>query len=210
MTRINLYPWRAAKEEYKKKQFLIILSCCCFFTLVFSYCQNWFYNIQIAKQESNNQYLNNELILTNKKLRELAKIKSQKQAILDRLSVLQKLDHTRERAIHLINQLVELINPLVVIKKIQRENDLVTISGYSESNNGVAKFLRDIELSPFFHSAELNKIQVMTGKNEEQGELSFQHYFELKFYQKFDPEKITDKEENIDGSENNNNQSNQG
>ncbi len=201
MTRINLYPWRAVKEEYKKKQFLIILSGCCLFTLMLSYCQNMYYNIQIAKQEENNLYLNNELILTNKKLRELAKIKSQKQAILDRLSVLEKLDHTRERAIYLINQIVDLINPLVVIKKIQRQNDLVIISGYSESNNGVAKFLRDIELSQYFHSAELDKIQVVTEKEESLGELSFPHYFELKFYQKFDQDKELgqeNKEENTD------------
>lgn len=183
MTRINLYPWRDAKIEEQKQKYIFLLGGSSVITFVFCLSMSWYYSLQVANQESNNEYLNNEIIFTNKKLREISSIKSQKQAILARLSVLQQLDRSRFSAVHLFNEISHLVNPLIVIKKIDRESSKITIQGYSDSNAGIAKFLRDIELSPYFGSAELNEIKVVGGENSKDENDNSKYFFDMKFVQ---------------------------
>lgn len=186
MTRINLYPWRDAVEQRKKVNFLITLGLGCVGAFLLTLCQSWYYSHEISQQEANNQYLNNEIIFTNQKLREISKISSQKKAILERVSVLQDLDRQRHSATILFNEIVGVLNPLVAIKRIKREENKVSIIGFSDSNSGIAKFLRDIELSPHFDAAELDQIKVLNDEKEQVDEQESKHFFEMRFMQKID------------------------
>lgn len=182
MTRINLYPWREELIIKQKKNYIIVLISTSVFVLLVMLVLNVFYGRQIDIQTSNNAYINNEVIQTQKKLREISALKAKRQATLDRINVLQQLDQDRYSTIRLFNQIVELINPLVVLDTITREDKVIRVSGYAESNTGVAQFLRAVELSKDFHSAELDQIKININKDKYLSQKGLQHYFELKFF----------------------------
>lgn len=194
MTRINLYPWREELIVKQKKNYIILLvssSICVFLMMLIL---NMFYSRQIDKQTENNAYINNQVIQTQKKLREISVLKANRQATLARINVLQQLDQDRYSTIHLFNQVIELINPLVVLDTITREDKTIRVSGYAESNTGVAQFLRAIELSNDFHSAELDQIKVNINKDKYLSQKGLQHYFELKFFHENELEQSEEKE----------------
>lgn len=180
MTRINLYPWRLEREEQSKKNFFLLLMVSSVVMFLFNLFSIGYYSHQIEKQTNNNAYINEEIIKTNTKLREISEIKSQIDAILARVSVLQKIDNDRYSTINILNEIIDLINPLIVLNSLSRANNIVSITGHSESNSGVAKFLRAIELSSNFSSAELKQITVL---DQKQSNSDFQNFFELNFVQ---------------------------
>ncbi len=197
MTRINLYPWREELEERQKKQFIILLSFLSVIMFIAMFVINGIYASYVRNQTENNEYLQSELVKLDRQLREINELKAQKDALISRLGVIQKIENDRYDTLTLFNEIINLINPLIVLKEIKRTDSLVKITGVAESNAEVAKFLRALDISPSFRRTELNQIRVeqdqvaATANNnqqvrtlnteEEHSELT--HHFELQFYQ---------------------------
>ncbi len=195
MTRINLFPWREQLEEQKKRQFILFFSFSNIIIFFIMLITTWSYSSSINYQKENNEYLNNELVVVNKVLRQIDELKAQKQALISRLSVIQRIGSDRYYTLDLFNEIVNLINPMIVLTNIKRTDNSVKLMGVAESNTEVAKFLRALEVSPYFKHAELNQIKVNDPASQdvpvgavsavpikkEQNELT--HNFELQFYQ---------------------------
>lgn len=160
MTRINLYPWRVEFEARQKKQFFIILGVTCALTILLMIILSSSYSWAINNQTENNDYLNKEIVEMSRQLREIDELKSQKDALITRLAVIQQIEHDRYHTLNLFNEIVNLINPLIVLKSIKRTENLVKLNGVAESNAEVAKFLRAIEMSSYFSNAQLDQIKV--------------------------------------------------
>lgn len=192
MTRINLFPWREQLEEQKKRQFILFFMFSNIIIVFIMLITTWSYSSAINSQKENNEYLNSELVVINKVLRQIDELKAQKQALISRLSVIQRIDSDRYYTLDLFNEIVNLINPMIILTNIKRTDNLVKLTGVAESNTEVAKFLRALEVSPYFKRAELNQIKVNDPVTQdvpvgavpikkEQNELT--HNFELQFYQ---------------------------
>lgn len=201
MTRINLYPWRVELEVRQKKQFIILLSTASIISLLIMIIISVNYSFHINKQADNNEYINSELRKINQQLLVINELKAQKDALVSRLSVIQEIEHDRYDTLTLFNEIVNLINPMVLLREIKRHDNLIKINGMAESNAEVAKFLRALEISPSFRGAELNQIKVdqdfmhttpaaikpvreLKDNNETTGE-ELNHYFELQLYQNY-------------------------
>lgn len=191
MTRINLYPWRADTDERLKKQFIVLISAINIAVLLVMIIISCVYYFNISAQEASNAYINEELVEMNRKLRQIEQLKSQKDTLITRLTVIEEVEHDRYSTVYLFNEMASLINAWVVLKDIKREGDLVKINGSAGSNGDVAKFLKALESSKYFNAPELNQIKVeqrasATSSNPtiaNDSTSGLNHLFELQFYQ---------------------------
>ena len=210
MTRINLYPWRADTDERLKKQFIVLISAVNIAVLLAMIVISCVYYFNITAQEASNAYINEELVEMNRKLRQIEQLKSQKDALITRLTVIQEVEHDRYSTVYLFNEMASLINSWIVLKDIKREGSLIKVNGYAGSNGDVAKFLKALESSKYFNTPELNQIKVeqkspinssspMVANDSTSG---LNHLFELQFYQnkpktEIDESKNTQKAKNV-------------
>lgn len=162
MTDINLLPWREAKREQEKKLFIIIL-CAGFFSsvifvMLFNYC--------VARlgdaQSQRNQRLKNEIALLDKSLKTIANLKKERLILIARMQVVEELESTRPLTIHLFDEVIKIMPPGVVINKIERQGNNVTILGNAESNSNISEVMRNIEKSEWIQDPELTEIKKST------------------------------------------------
>ena len=156
MAKINLLPWRDELREKRKKEF-IALCIGTFFLGVLAAAAVWFYYDQkLQDQEQANQLI----ISTNQnldvQLKSLDGLQEQRNAIVERMKLIQGLQSQRPIAVHLIDELVRVMPANLYITKFTRSGDKFTFEGKAESPNAVAELLRNLESSPWYRNAFMN------------------------------------------------------
>ena len=160
MTKINLLPWRDKLREKRKKEFLLfsvlvaLLGCAA--VLV-----GWLYFAQkLSDQEQANQ-----LVLTtnqglDQQLKSLDGLQQQRNAIVERMKLIQGLQAQRPVTVRLIDELVRVTPSSMYLTKFTRTGDKFTIEGKAESPNTVAELLRNLEASQWYRNAFMNAFLV--------------------------------------------------
>lgn len=166
MTQINLLPWREKQREQDKKIFttLIIAAALGSAALVFMV---YLYSIQlINNQTERNSILKKEIKILDADLLEIKELKTLKQALIARMSIIQNLQSTRTLMVHLFDELIKVVPSGIYITQLERKNDIVTLYGYSESNTNISILMRNIEINEWIQAPALTEIKKMNEKKE--------------------------------------------
>jgi len=156
MAKINLLPWRDELREKRKKEF-IAFCIGAFFLGVLASAAVWFYYDQkLQDQEQANQLIVSTNQNLDVQLKSLEGLQEQRNAIVERMKLIQGLQSQRPIAVHLIDELVRVTPSNLYITKFTRSGDKFTFEGKAESPNAVAEFLRNLEASPFYRNAFMN------------------------------------------------------
>jgi len=156
MARINLLPWRDELREKRKKEFIAI---CIGAALigVLAVALAWFYyNHKLEDQEQANQLITSTNQNLDVQLKSLEGLEKQRDAIIERMKLIQGLQGQRPIAVRLIDEMVRVTPTNLYITKFARTGDKFTIEGKAESPNTVAEFLRNLEASPWYRNAFMN------------------------------------------------------
>lgn len=156
MARINLLPWRDELREKRKKEFIAI---CIGAALigVLAVALAWFYyNQKLEDQEQANQLITSTNQNLDVQLKSLEGLEKQRDAIIERMKLIQGLQGQRPIAVRLIDEMVRVTPTNLYITKFARTGDKFTIEGKAESPNTVAEFLRNLEASPWYRNAFMN------------------------------------------------------
>ena len=156
MARINLLPWRDELREKRKKEFIAI---CIGAALigVLAVALAWFYyNHKLEDQEQANQLITSTNQNLDVQLKSLEGLEKQRDAIIERMKLIQGLQGQRPIAVRLIDEMVRVTPTNLYITKFSRTGDKFTIEGKAESPNTVAEFLRNLEASPWYRNAFMN------------------------------------------------------
>lgn len=89
-------------------------------------------------------------------LKTLDGMQERRNAIIERMKLIQGLESQRPVTVHLIDELVRVVPSSMYITKFNRTGDKFTIEGRAESPNTVAELLRGMEASPWFRNAFMN------------------------------------------------------
>src|SRR5690606_29867982 len=121
----------------------------------------WFYYDQkLQDQEQANQLI----ISTNQnldvQLKSLDGLQEQRDAIVERMKLIQGLQTQRPIAVHLIDEIVRVTPSDMYITKFVRAGDKFTIEGKAASPNTVAELLRNLEASTWYRNAFMNAFLV--------------------------------------------------
>ncbi|MDH0029860.1 MULTISPECIES: PilN domain-containing protein [unclassified Acinetobacter] len=156
MAKINLLPWRDELREQRKKKFVAF--CVGVAALgVVSVFSGWVYFDQkLDDQEQANQLIVSTNQNLDTQLKSLDGLQERRNAIIERMKLIQGLQGQRPITVRLVDELVRVTPPTMYLTKFTRTGDKFTIEGKAESPNTVAELLRNLEASPWYRNAFMN------------------------------------------------------
>ena len=166
MTKINLLPWRDELREQRKKKFVAF--CVGVAALgVASVFSGWVYFDQkLDDQEQANQLIVSTNQNLDTQLKSLDGLQERRNAIIERMKLIQGLQGQRPITVRLVDELVRVTPPTMYLTKFTRTGDKFTIEGKAESPNTVAELLRNLEASPWYRNAFMNSFLAAEEKKD--------------------------------------------
>ncbi|MEI7842347.1 MAG: PilN domain-containing protein [Gallionellaceae bacterium] len=162
MIRVNLLPHRAEKRRARQLQFVILSAISVALgILIIGFVHAWIAG-RISEQERRNAYLKQEIVLLDKQIAEIKKLREQTQSLLSRKTVVEDLQSTRANVVHLMDQMLRILPDGVYLKSLKQTGNKISIVGYAQSNARVSTLMRSIEDSPWLDSPTLIQIQAST------------------------------------------------
>jgi type IV pilus assembly protein PilN len=158
MPNINLLPWREKLKKEREARFgiaaaaglavggLIVLG-------VHLYIQGL-----INYQQSRNSYLKKEISLMEAKIKEIENLEEKKQRLIERMNVIQELETSRPRIVHLFDELVTQTPDGVYFTNMKQKGEKITIEGYAQSDARVSSFMKAIERSEWMKNPTIIEI----------------------------------------------------
>ena len=159
MANVNLMPWRMLKREHKKKRFFIFLSIHVITAIAIIFFSYIYLLNLLENQAHRNLWLKNEIAGLESQVREIGEIKGLRRALLVRLNWIKKMQTSRSVLIFLLNELSRVIPTSLFFTRIERHENKVTLSGYTESNQDVSQFMRQIELISWMRKPKLAEVK---------------------------------------------------
>jgi type IV pilus assembly protein PilN len=159
MAHVNLLPWREKLRQHQKQQYLAgLVAVSAIVGLIF-----WFIgqaiDQQINNQNARNQFLEREILLLDAQIAQIQKVKESKNAIEQRMALIEQLQASRNVAPIVFDELAKLVPSGVAFRSMTRTGNYITIEGISDSNNHLSDFMRALDLSAVFYASELSSIK---------------------------------------------------
>ena len=166
MAKINLLPWRDELREQRKKKFVAF--CVGVAALgVASVFSGWVYfDWKLDDQEQANQLIVSTNQNLDAQLKSLDGLQERRNAIIERMKLIQGLQGQRPITVRLVDELVRVTPPTMYLTKFTRTGDKFTIEGKAESPNTVAELLRNLEASPWYRNAFMNSFLAAEEKKD--------------------------------------------
>lgn len=161
MTEINLLPWREQKREQEKKMFTTMLLIGVTAAAVVVFLINSYASYLVSNQTERNQILQKEINILDDQIKEIKALKQIRDGLISRMSIVQNLQSTRTLMVHLFDELIKVVPTGIYVTKLERQNDIVTVWGYTESNTNISLLMRSIESNAWIQAPVLTEIKKM-------------------------------------------------
>ncbi len=170
MARINLLPWREELRKERRARFYTITGIACLLALVVVGMVHLYFEQLISYQNTRNQFLQGQISLLDKKIKEIRDLEKERDRLLSRMRAIEKLQTSRPIIVHLFDALVDALPDGVYLKDLQQKGDMLTIKGVAQSNARVSSFMRNLDDSEWLTHPTLEIIE--SGKSKEGSRLS--------------------------------------
>ena len=170
MARINLLPWREELRTQRQQDFMVAIGIAAAFTCFVFFLV--YLQIEEMKQyqQKRNTYLQNEISLVDKKIKEIKDIEDKKRQLLTKIEVIQQLQESRPQIVHLFDELAKSTPEGIYLSKFKQTGAALVLDGKAQSNARVSAFMRGVDASPWL---DMPVLQVITGKGKQKdGQLS--------------------------------------
>lgn len=158
MSKINLLNWREEFRREKKQEFIqhTVLVCIIAGVIAFS----WVHIVgsAIDNQNARNQMIKDELVVLNEQVKEIQKLKSEREDLISRMRVIQDLQGTRPIIVRYFDEFVRAVPDGVFVLSMVRKGQTITLDGVAESNSRVASLMRNIDNSEWFDESNLKSV----------------------------------------------------
>lgn len=167
MAKINLLPWRDELREQRKKQFIAFSAAVAVLGVMAVVLAWLFYDHKLNDQEQANQLVVSTNQNLDTQLKSLDGLQERRNAIVERMKLIQGLEGQRPVTVRLIDELVRVTPSNMYLTKFSRTGDKFTIEGKAESPNTVAELLRNLEASPWYRNAFMNSFLAADDKKDQ-------------------------------------------
>jgi len=158
MIRINLLPHRAEKRKAQQIQFIAFSVISIILGAVIVGFVHVAIMAQIDNQERRNAYLSKEIVVLDKQIDEIKKLREQTKSLLARKTVVENLQSTRADVVHLLDQVLRILPDGVYLKSLRQSGNKISVIGYAQSNARVSTLMRSIQDSPWLDTPTLIEI----------------------------------------------------
>lgn len=158
MAGINLLPWRAERRKQKQQEFFSITALSLLVTvgiLAFVHLQ---IGGMIDNQNKRNEYLQSEMTLLDRKIKEIEELEAKKKRLIAKMEVIQQLQMSRPEIVHLFDELARTIPEGVLLTDLTQNDKLLTINGIAQSNSRISVYMRSLDASPWLQDPVLSEI----------------------------------------------------
>lgn len=147
MILINLLPHREEKDKQRKKAFYALLvlggiSAFLLFILFAGYMAK-----KISDQGETNRVIKTENTRLDGQIKEVSTLKQEILALKARQQAVEDLQADRNQPVYLMSELVQQTPEGIYLRGFKQDGQRVVLSGYAQSNERVAEFLRNISNS---------------------------------------------------------------
>ncbi|MGB0237704.1 MAG: PilN domain-containing protein [Cycloclasticus sp.] len=159
MAKINLLPWREELRKQRQVDFLIWLAVGVFVSALVMAGMHFSIEGLIETQNNRNRFIQNEISVLDKKIKEIQALDKTKTKLLARMEVIQRLQSSRPEIVHMFDQLAKTVPEGVYLTKFDQAGKRLTIAGNAQSNTRVSAYMRRLEQSPWLKGTDLNVIR---------------------------------------------------
>ena len=174
MIRINLLPYREAQRTRRSQLLALILVGILLLAALFYYGIYSIFSARVSAEQQKVQYLQNVTTQLDKKIASIADLRKKRDQLLAREGIITDLQDQRDMVVRLFNTLASVTPNGVFLTHLKQVGNAITVGGYSQANDQVAAFMRNIEASKIFEKPELNIISKSRLGNEEVGQFTLQ------------------------------------
>ena len=160
MIRINLLPFRAArqKENIRRQVSIFLLSLAFLLIILFYY--NWTLGNKVDNLNAQIKYTQSELDKYDKINKEIAEIKKKLSNLKKKMDVMETLEANRFEPTRLLDVMTQVIVPKRMwFTHLDSKDNSVKITGVALDNKTVADFMVRLEKSGLFSDVDLNTLQ---------------------------------------------------
>ena len=173
MARINLLPWRAELRKQQQKDFLAAILLSLIVTMGGFLLVRTHIASRIEYQAQRNQFLESEIALVDKKIKEIQDLESKKKRLLSKMEIIQQLQSSRPEIVHLFDEIARTLPEGVQLTDLVQVDKSLTINGYAQSNSRVSAYMRNLESSHWLKEPVLNIIESKTDKENKKDRSRF-------------------------------------
>lgn len=159
MPRINLLPWRAEERLRRKRQFQLGLVAAVSAGFLVALLGSFVVGSIISGKRERNEYLRAQIATLDGDIKEIHGLEQQKQRLLARMEIIERLQRSRPEIVHVFDQLVRTLPDGVYLTSIQQNGRKLEVKGVAQSSTRVSTFMRAIEGSEWIGSPELQLIE---------------------------------------------------
>jgi type IV pilus assembly protein PilN len=153
--RINLLPHREQKRKARATRFAVLAGISVGIGLALVVAGYLTLSAQISTQEERNAFLSEENAKLDKQIAEIEVLKKERQQLLDRKKVVERLQSNRAEAVKIFDQLSRQTPEGVFLRSVRQEGDGVALEGYAQSSARVSTFMRSLNDSMIFEQPNL-------------------------------------------------------
>jgi type IV pilus assembly protein PilN len=163
MIRINLLPHREAKRKQKQAAFVAMLVLGGLLGVAVVLLVGGWNASRIAIQEQRNAVLSTENAALDKKIKDIATLKEEINALKSRQQAVEDLQGDRNQPVYLFDELVRQTPEGVYLKSFEQNGQRVVLNGYAQSQERVAELLRNLSgNSPWLERPDLTEVKAAT------------------------------------------------
>lgn len=166
MIYINLLPWREQEKLEARKEFIKHASIAGAAGVAIA--GAWFFMAMglVDHQQNINSRLDAAIKVQEKKIVEIKDLQDEIKTLLERKKVVESLQHDRNQATRIFEQLSTKLPVGVQLKNIQQKGSKIRLNGYAQNNTLVSKTMSELPTSDWFKNpilVEVKAVDLKTG-----------------------------------------------
>jgi len=171
MPRINLLPWREQERKVRRREFLIAAGAAVFAAVIFALGGKVVYSSWTDAQNEKNNLLKKEIVKLDAQIADIQDLENRKQRLVARMEIIEKLQSSRPKVVHLFDELVKQVPEGIYLTQIKQNGNRLEIHGVAQSITRVSTFMRNIDGSAWLTNPVLQVVE--SAKDSPTGGSSF-------------------------------------
>ena len=158
-TQINLLPWRKKRRLVRQQEFIASLIIAAVVAAALVGGGYYVMSLRIDNQNVRNQMLQTEIQTVDRQIARIRDLERQRDALKDRIDVIQTLQASRPEAVHLFDQMVRTLPDGTFFRELRQDGRRIRLMGRAESNARISTLMRRVDNSPWLKDSRLEIIE---------------------------------------------------
>ena len=161
MANIDLRPWREERRQARQNQFITVLVIVAAIAAGIGWSWNQSVQNQIKFQTTRNNYLDGKIKELDSKIQEIQALREQREALIDRMNVIQSLQGDRPIIVNVFEALVNATPEGVFFSELTLQGSTISIVAQADKTLSISDFLRNLDESGWFANAFLEEVTAL-------------------------------------------------